>query len=630
MTILKLSKFLAAILFLSQMCVFTSCSTAGEDEEDEVISATDPLNFPYDVNKNLNVSPGDSFYDYCNGNWLIHNPIPSDPAQSIGGLYDATAPMNEKVEKLKTDVPDLRNFFTLVDNMHDHSEASRAYINAQRAKMQKPQTKEEAFKMIGEMYINGLNPLNISVFAVWDRDKLKVYFEPHLNESANHVTFKQIQEFNSNYLSLPSTRSTSSTTPISQLAQGLGIDESLIIPNTLFDYIWSSYSVDELYQMMQDAWLDYEAYADAEGLADYNKKWLRKPTVTLNDLSNDARAELNYTLSYHIQQHFLPQSLKDKYLNITKEIQASLRQRIQKLDWMSETTKQNAIDKLDNCALNVAFPDTWHKDCVASLSDCQTMVEVMHRLRSANARLLTKIIGTNDAFSYLLTISSSDSNGNLMPMDLTLVNAAYQSNYNAIFIYPSMLLSPVMPQEGTSEACSYAVFTIIGHEFTHGFDSSGAKYDKYGVPNNWWTVSDKMNFEDRSQNLIRTYNSQELDPKRAPLTFGNGSRTINENIADLGGFLAARDAYIAHITEQGFAGEQFNNQLRKFYESYAHLWCVEYGDQKFEILKNSDVHSHARLRVNGVVMNTDLWYDLYQVNLNHKLYLPTERRTYIW
>ena len=144
----------------------------------------------------------------------------------------------------------------------------------------------------------------------------------------------------------------------------------------------------------------------------------------------------------------------------------------------------------------------------------QTMVEVMHRLRSANARLLTKIIGTNDAFSYLLTISSSDSNGNLIPMDLTLVNAAYQPNYNAIFIYPSMLLSPVMPREGTSEACSYAVFTIIGHEFTHGFDSSGAKYDKYGVPNNWWTVSDKMNFEDRSQNLIRTYNSQELDPKR--------------------------------------------------------------------------------------------------------------------
>lgn len=70
--------------------------------------------------------------------------------------------------------------------------------------------------------------------------------------------------------------------------------------------------------------------------------------------------------------------------------------------------------------------------------------------------------------------------------------------------------------------------------------------------------------------------------------------------------------------------------LRKFYESYAHVWCVQYGQMKFDILKKSDIHAHARLRINGVVMNTDLWYDLYDVNRNNLLYLPVERRTYIW
>ena len=187
-----------------------------------------------------------------------------------------------------------------------------------------------------------------------------------------------------------------------------------------------------------------------------------------------------------------------------------------------------------------------------------------------------------------------------------------------------------MPADGMSEACYYAVFSIIGHEFTHGFDNNGAQRDKYGEEKNWWTVADMMAFQDRKQNLIRTYNSMELDPKRAPLVFCNGERTQSENIADLGGFLAALDAYMARLDQQGFTGETRNEQLRKFYEAYAHVWCVQYGQKKFDILKGSDNHAHGRLRVNGVVMNTDLWYELYNVDSNNILYLPPERRAYIW
>ena len=122
----------------------------------------------------------------------------------------------------------------------------------------------------------------------------------------------------------------------------------------------------------------------------------------------------------------------------------------------------------------------------------------------------------------------------------------------------------------------------------------------------------------------------ELDPERAPGVYGDGERTQTENIADLGGFLATLDAYKALLEREGYIGKLYDDQLRKFYECYAHAWCVRYGEEKFNVLVKTDVHSHARLRVNGVVMNTDLWYQLYDVDRNNYLYLPPERRTYIW
>ena len=170
----------------------------------------------------------------------------------------------------------------------------------------------------------------------------------------------------------------------------------------------------------------------------------------------------------------------------------------------------------------------------------------------------------------------------------------------------------------------------MGHEMTHGFDNNGAEYDAVGKQHNWWTVADKMAFQDRQKTMILCYNNLEFDPEEMPGQYGNGERTLGENIADLGGFLACLDAYKAQLKAEGYSGENYKEQLRKFYESYADVWCVKYGPDKLNILINSDVHSPARIRVNGVVMNTDLWYDLYGINRNHKLYLPKERRTYIW
>lgn len=608
----KLNLWLLASLFVAVMTM-TACS----EDSTETPSATDPYPYPeaYNANKDLTVKPGDSFYDYCNGTWLAQNPIPTDPSKTLGGLYEAGDVMEKRVEELKANVPDLKKYYALVTQIHMQPEATRAYINAQKTKIQKPQSKEEAYRTIGKMYLNGLNPLGICLDSKWDKDRFKAV-----------ITIDAVT---------PETATTDEGTSAALLvAEGMGIAPSLLVlteqDKKNWNNIWNKYSVDDLYQKMLDAWLEYEAYADMDGLEAYKAQGVDESRTTIIALTNEAMTALGYTLSYHFQQRFVPQSLKDKYLRITKEIQTALRKRLQKVDWMSETTKQNAIDKLDHYRLNVAFPDTWHMDCIPALADCETLVEALHRLKAANNRLMASLIGTNDQFSQYLTCVMTDSNDEPVSMDLTLVNATYTPEENSVTIYPGILMPPFMPADGMSEACYYAVFSIIGHEFTHGFDNNGAQRDKYGEEKNWWTVADMMAFQDRKQNLIRTYNSMELDPKRAPLVFCNGERTQSENIADLGGFLAALDAYMARLDQQGFTGETRNEQLRKFYEAYAHVWCVQYGQKKFDILKGSDNHAHGRLRVNGVVMNTDLWYELYNVDSNNILYLPPERRAYIW
>ncbi len=616
------------LLAISSLSLFTACS---KDDVAEIPSATDPYPYPdeYTANKDLSVNPGDSFYDYCNGSWLKKNPIPDDFTKNLGGIYATKGAMEERVQELTKSVPDISRFYTLMDHMHDYSKESNDYIIAQMAKYKKPTTKEEAYRTLGKMFMDGIDVVNLSL--VWDKDKLKAVILPGSSRNTQqYIEQLQSQERRS----LSANRAGGGETAIALVAEGMGIDPAVLNMSEIeilrWTTFWESYTIDDIYQLMQSALLLYKAYADEAGLAEYNKGLSPEDQATMKSLRNDARLELNYVISYHLQQKYLSQEMKDKYVNITKEIQAALRKRIARVDWMSETTKNNAIDKLNHCRMNVAYPDTWHKECLPAITDCKTMVEALHRLKTANALLAAKLVGTDDLFTDMLMSSMQSSNGDPIPSDLTLVNALYMPSNNSITIYPAMLLPPLMPSDNVSEACSYAVFTIIGHEFTHGFDNNGAEWDKYGQRKNWWTVADRMNFNERSETLVSTYNLLELDPERDPLFFCDGKRTLGENIADQGGFLAALDAYQERLDQQGFTGETRNEQLRKFYESYAHLWCIQYGQNTFEILKYTDVHAHARLRVNGVVMNTDSWYDLYNVNQNHLLYLPAKRRTYIW
>ena len=588
-------------------------------------STVDPLPMPPEIekNKDLTVKPGDSFFDYCNGTWLKLNPIPA--SGNIGGLYDVQQVMNERIKQLRASVPDIGHFYDLLAQIHLQPEKSQAYVDAQKARYPKPTTKEEAFLTLGRLIADGAAPGESAASPMFrltwkDRKLMGLIIPPlvipGLTAPSGYINPEDL---------IPATRTKADDPSAHALVvKGMGLDLSQFVTTAETEAFWAQLeklSLEELCQMLDEGWDGYEMYVSQEQMQKRDKE----PKAVMRE----ARGYMNYTISYHLAEKFISPSTKEYLLSITKEIQQSLRKRIEQVDWLSETTRNNAIDKIDHYNLCVAYPDEWHPDCVSSLTACETLVEAVHINKRNVNRLKAELLGGQDIFSSMIIQVMMDSNFNLTPCDLTLINAMYDPGYNSVFIYPALMMPPFLPS-GVSDAYSFAVFTIIGHEFTHGFDTNGAQFDKEGNKHNWWTVADQMAFEDRRKNIIQCYDHLELDPERAPGVYGDGERTQTENIADLGGFLAALDAYKARLEKEGYIGELYKNQLRKFYESFAHVWCIQYDDAKFDILKKSDVHSHARLRVNGVVMNTDLWYELYNVDRNNILYLPPERRSYIW
>ena len=199
---------------------------------------------------------------------------------------------------------------------------------------------------------------------------------------------------------------------------------------------------------------------------------------------------------------------------------------------------------------------------------------------------------------------------------------------NAIQIYPVFLSEPFISSNGLSvEMFAYSM--IYAHEMTHGFDSKGALYDKYGSVGSIIAEADKAEFSKRIQLLDDCYNSMETLPGSKVMC--DGKTTEQENIADLGGFLIAYDACKAWLEEEkGIKGEDLKQQMRQFCIAYGNLWRSKYT---LEYVKESigyDGHSYTRERVNGVVRNSDAWYELFDIKLGDALYLAPEKRAYIW
>ncbi len=658
---------LPVLLILAVTFSLTSCS---DDETEIIASAVDDKLWDLDKNMDTSYRPGDNFYMYCNGSYWNNTELPSDP-MSIDIFTEA----GDYIQQLVNQINDPRNnkFQTDIAEYGSNYEAADAAIRRRMALLDEAHTTEEVWRAMARILAEGGNSLlEIDHYFKGGRsyayftftEELFQYSFPVDAEGTTSLLLRTgmeeadakatatlaanlCRQIEGNY-SMPQSitpemylrhpelndlfqlsSATRTEQPGSKLinvmADELGILEYLIIYTPMQSYMalleqTDANSLKALVRAILAA--DY-MYASKEALDGYNN-------VSDNYFSFDILNYIayvhyfSYPYSYAIANQFITPEQKQQYTAICEEMRATLSSRIDALSWMSSTTKERAQEKLAAMHFNVGCPDTWMEEGLPPM-DGTCLVEDLMQLRTAKYRLRRNLLGMNIQnmkFHSLLTHGS---------YALAQVNAIYHSDTNSITIYPAFLFEPFYKPD-YSDAYNYAIFSIIAHEMVHGFDNYGANYDKMGNVSNWWTVADKMEYKDRQQQLIDCYNLLELLPNEMPGVYAPGEQTLEENTADLGGMLIAHQAYTAKLEREGYTGEERLKQERKFFQSWARMWRAKYNAAYVDycLFQIRDTHSMPKERTNGIVMNCDRWYELYDVKWGDKLYLPEERRTYLW
>jgi putative endopeptidase len=316
----------------------------------------------------------------------------------------------------------------------------------------------------------------------------------------------------------------------------------------------------------------------------------------------------------YVERHFRP-AAKKRMDELVGYLTKAYEQSIKQLDWMTETTKKRALEKLKKFTPKVGYPTKW-KDYSKIVID---RADLLGNVRRINAwemdREAAKIGRPIDREEWFMTPQT--------------VNAYYNPGFNEI-VFPAAILQPPFFSETADDAVNFgAIGAVIGHEIGHGFDDQGSKYDGDGKLESWWTDDDRKAFEQRTKSLIDQYGG--LSPVQlADEHKVNGELTIGENIGDLGGLGIAWKAYLLSLGKKqppvigGLTGEQ------RFLISWAQAWRTVHRDEILIQRLATDPHSPPEFRCNQVVRNLDVFYDAFEVSSKDELWLKPEERVTIW
>ncbi len=313
----------------------------------------------------------------------------------------------------------------------------------------------------------------------------------------------------------------------------------------------------------------------------------------------------------YVERHFTANA-KNKMNDLINNLRAALKIRLNNLDWMTDSTKKQALNKLDAIKTKIGYPDKF-----IDYSSIPVVKDNLYENALASAKF---------NFQYQLAKVNKSVDPTEWLMSPQTVNAYYNPASNEI-VFPAAILQPPFFNPTADDAVNYGgIGAVIGHEITHGFDDQGRQYDKEGNLIDWWTKEDGKRFDVKAKDIISQYNK--FSP--LPNQFVNGALTIGENIADLGGVTIAYEAMqIAHKDKKiekidGFTPEQ------RFFINYAQIWRQNIRDQEMMKRLKTDVHSPAEFRVNGVLTNFTPFYKAFNVKKGDKLFKPENERTKIW
>ncbi|MCI5826480.1 MAG: peptidase M13 [Arcanobacterium sp.] len=324
----------------------------------------------------------------------------------------------------------------------------------------------------------------------------------------------------------------------------------------------------------------------------------------------------------YVARHFPPE-FKAQMEQLVADLLAAYRNSIATLEWMTPQTKQRALEKLAAFTPKIAYPDKWKDYSDLTITPHDLVGNVRSASRYEITRDVAKLDTQVDRSEWFMTPQT--------------VNAYYNPVMNEI-VFPAAILQPPFFDPDADPAWNYGgIGAVIGHEIGHGFDDQGSKYDGSGRLHNWWTDSDRSEFEARTAALVDQYEAY------TPLQLGadsphhvQGALTLGENIGDLGGLTIALKAYDIAMRRAGYSSSADAPTLAGFTGiqrvllSYARIWQEKARDERIVQLLATDPHSPDEFRCNGIVKNVDEFAEQFALAPGDALYLAPEQRVHIW
>jgi len=347
-------------------------------------------------------------------------------------------------------------------------------------------------------------------------------------------------------------------------------------------------------------------YTALRGVPEPRPRWKRVVTQT-----DDCLGPL---IGQVYVKEYLPEGTKEKLTEIGNAIKVAYAERIKALDWMTDGTKQKALQKLDGMIMKVGYPDKW-KD-LSSLEISRDSY-LMNAIRSN--------VWWND---YQFSKFGKPVDRLEWGMDPQNYNAYYNPSNNEICVPGCNIIVPGYERVMADDAILYAIIggSTFGHEIIHGFDDQGSKYDLNGNLNNWWTSEDSIRFFSKTGMIVRQFDKYiAVDSLHL-----NGSQTQGENIADLAGILLGYQAFSKTPQYQNKEIIAGLNPDQRYFLGYALAWMINDRPEAVANQVRSDVHSPAKFRVNGPLADVPEFYTTFNVKEGDALWLPDSLRVRIW
>ncbi|MGN6532163.1 MAG: M13 family metallopeptidase [Ginsengibacter sp.] len=329
-------------------------------------------------------------------------------------------------------------------------------------------------------------------------------------------------------------------------------------------------------------------------------------------MAENADRALGEALGQLYVKKYFSEDAKKRALELVNNLQKALALRIDKLDWMSDSTRQKAKEKLFAITKKIGYPDRWRDYANVKITKGNYFQNVTSAAAGNYQYQLAKLNKPVDRTEWFTTPST--------------VTAYYNPSANEI-VFPAAILQPPYFDNNADDALNYGgIGMVIGHELTHSFDDQGAQFDKYGNVKNWWTKDDYTKFKAKTRQVVDQYNKfTVLDTAHV-----KGAMTLGENTADVAGVSIAYDAF--KMTPEGHDITKIDGFTpdQRFFISIARIWRVKMKDQFLHYWINNNPHSPPLWRVNGPLMNTTPFYVAFNVQPGDSMYLPEKDRIHIW